>query len=190
LFQLKYSVFKSYSQALGILLFVFIIFALFIAEGFLVASRIWLAEWSSTNVTSNHQRDVFIGVYGGLGLAQAVFVLMGSLMLVCGTAKASRKLHHHLLINILHAPTAFFETTPTGRILNRFAKDISMIDDGIPKSLLLFARMFLSAIGTIFVICYATPVFLACAVAITVRYVFSQVTISLRESENQIAVGS
>lgn len=156
-----------------------IFFALLLAEGFLVASRIWLADWSSTNVTSDHQRDVFIGVYGGLGLAQAVFVLMGSLMLVCGTARASRRLHYNLLITILHAPIAFFETTPLGRVINRFAKDISMIDDGIPKSLLLFSRMFLSAIGTIFVICYATPVFLACAVPIIILYIFIQVRSTL-----------
>ncbi len=32
------------------------------------------------------------------------------------------------------APLVFFETTPVGRILNRFAKDIAEVDDVLPDT--------------------------------------------------------
>uniref|UniRef100_A0A8D0EXG8 MRP2 protein n=1 Tax=Strix occidentalis caurina TaxID=311401 RepID=A0A8D0EXG8_STROC len=49
-------------------------------------------------------------------------------------AVASRVMHQQLLSNILRVPMSFFDTTPTGRIVNRFAKDIFTIDETIPMS--------------------------------------------------------
>lgn len=41
--------------------------------------------------------------------------------------RASRILHDEMMINILRSPMFFFDTTPLGRIVNRFAKGISQI---------------------------------------------------------------
>ncbi len=76
----------------------------------------------------------FLGVYGGLGLCQATFLLFGSIVLALGGILASCSLHDNMLRNILHSPMAFFDTTPLGRILNRFSKDIYIIDQAIPNS--------------------------------------------------------
>lgn len=54
----------------------------------------------------------------------AICVLSTSLMTAFGAITAARKLHENLLMNILRSPMSFFDTTPIGRIINRFSKDI------------------------------------------------------------------
>ena len=44
-----------------------------------------------------------------------------------GSIRASRTVHRGLLSNILDAPTRYFDKTPTGRILNRFSKDMDAV---------------------------------------------------------------
>lgn len=47
-----------------------------------------------------------------------------TLLLLQGTLRASSRLHDELFRRILRSPMKFFDTTPTGRILNRFSKDM------------------------------------------------------------------
>uniref|UniRef100_A0A3B3TWY9 Canalicular multispecific organic anion transporter 1-like n=1 Tax=Poecilia latipinna TaxID=48699 RepID=A0A3B3TWY9_9TELE len=51
-----------------------------------------------------------------------LFVFLGTLLLTNAAVNASRLLHSRLLNNVLRVPMVFFDTTPLGRILNRFAK--------------------------------------------------------------------
>ena len=51
-----------------------------------------------------------------------LFVFLGTLLLANASVNASRILHSRLLRNILRVPMVFFDTTPIGRVVNRFAK--------------------------------------------------------------------
>lgn len=48
--------------------------------------------------------------------------------------QASRKLHERMAYAIFRSPMSFFETTPTGRILNRFTSDIYKIDEVLART--------------------------------------------------------
>ena len=173
--QVKFSVFWAYAKSLTVFLSLCILMFVLIGEGSAVASGIWLARWSSTSVTSDKERDLFLGVYGGLGLSQAIFVLFASICMAIGSRVASRQLHENMLVNIMHSPMSFFETTPQGRIMNRFSKDISGIDDIVPRTVITFLRTFFSVVGAIFTISFATPIFLAVIVPLGVLYILIQV---------------
>lgn len=49
-----------------------------------------------------------------------------------GCWQAARRMHNHMTAGVLRAPFSFFETTPQGRIVGRYAKDIDVIDTGLP----------------------------------------------------------
>lgn len=52
-----------------------------------------------------------------------------------GTVHSARILHTSLLDRIMRSPMYFFDTTPLGRIVNRFSKDIDTIDSTIPHTI-------------------------------------------------------
>lgn len=162
---------------MGVIFFLLIILFTSLSEGSLVASKIWLAHWSSINVTTDKERDFYLGMYGGFGFYQAFFTLISSLVMACGSYIASKALHDLLLSKLLRYPMSFFESTPQGRIVNRFSKDMFVIDDTLPRILSSFFRCFVEVMSSIIVISYATPFFIIVVVPLTAFYLFIQVCI-------------
>lgn len=67
--------------------------------------------------------------------ATALTNLAGSITLALGCIAASIFLHNTILARIMQAPMSFFDTTPIGRIVNRFAKDIDTVDNILPQNI-------------------------------------------------------
>ena len=145
-------------------------------ESCTVGTGLWLAYWSSANITTDKQRKMYIGIYGGIGLGQGLFTLLFCISVTCGSMVASRRLHNRLLLNIMHSPMSFFDTTPRGRIVNRFSKDLYTIDDTLPRALINFMWCMLDVIGMIVAISYATPLFLAVLPVLGAFYLYIQVS--------------
>jgi len=105
----------------------------------------------------------------------ALFLLIYAALLANRAVAASRLLHHRMLSTVLRAPLAFFETTPAGRILNRFSRDIETVDTLLPE---LFESWLISAfdvLATVAILLYSTPLFLAIALPLAILYYFAQV---------------
>ena len=56
-------------------------------------------------------------------------------MLALGCLRASGLLHNNMLKRIMRAPMSFFDTTPLGRIVNRFSRDVDVMDNSFPGNL-------------------------------------------------------
>ena len=65
----------------------------------------------------------------------AVSALLGNAIMALGCLRAAKFLHEHMLTNILRSPMSFFDTTPLGRIVNRFSKDVDVADSTFPANL-------------------------------------------------------
>ena len=87
-----------------------------------------------------------------------------------------------MLKNILRSPMSFFDTTPLGRVLNRFSKDINTIDEVIPYSVRNFIRCVFNVISAMIVIMIATPTFAIVIVPLGIFYFLVQVNSALNST--------
>ena len=75
-----------------------------------------------------------------------------------------------MLNTVLDLPQSFFDTTPLGRVINRFSKDVYMIDEQIPRSFLMFFRTLFSVIAILGVNAVGNPYYLVAAVPLGFLY--------------------
>jgi len=67
-----------------------------------------------------------------IGFFSGVSIFIGSFFLVKATINSSLTFHRAMLHRLLRAPMWFFDTTPIGRIINRFGKDVDICDSTLP----------------------------------------------------------
>uniref|UniRef100_A0A1I8HGU7 ABC-type glutathione-S-conjugate transporter n=1 Tax=Macrostomum lignano TaxID=282301 RepID=A0A1I8HGU7_9PLAT len=181
----KYQVFLAYFKAMNLRMTVsfFLFFILYQTAS--VFANVWLSIWTedpylnNASIPSNTSeyaalQNLYLGGYGAIGAAQAVFVLIYALLAAVAFVISSRKLHAKMLSNILRAPMSFFDTTPVGRIVNRFSRDIETIDNLLPQMFRSWISTFFNVMSTIVVISFSTPAFMSVIVPLGVLYVFVQ----------------
>ncbi|OBS72815.1 hypothetical protein A6R68_12622 [Neotoma lepida] len=179
--KVKFSIYLKYLQSIGWWSIAFIICSYALNSVAFIGSNLWLSAWTSDSQNFNatnypaSQRDMRIGVFGALGVAQGIFVLTATIWSVYACNYSSKTLHKQLLTNILRAPMSFFDTTPTGRIVNRFAGDISTLDDTLPQTLRSWVMCLFGIISTLVMICMPTPIFAVIIVPLGIIYVSVQV---------------
>lgn len=101
--------------------------AIFVASQ--ISSNFWLAkEVSNAEISSS----LLVGVYAVFSVACVLFVFVRTHFTVVLGLKASKAFFKGLMNSLTKAPMAFFDSTPTGRILNRVSADMSVVDLDIP----------------------------------------------------------
>ncbi|CAH1761181.1 12981_t:CDS:10 [Entrophospora sp. SA101] len=105
----------------------------------------------------------------------AVVFYLTMLIIAQGAQIAARKLHEDMLNSVVRSPTSFFDTTPLGRILNRFSKDQYTIDEVLPRTFAGYFRTIFYVLATILVIAFSTPLFIIVIVPMIFVYRYIQV---------------
>ena len=123
----KFTIYKKFAQSMSLFWSLSIIFGYALTNAANSGSSFWLSDWTA-DTSGNNRYGYRLGVYAAIGVVQAVTVCYAWIGIVSGTLLASRTLHRKLLLKIMHAPMHFFDTTPLGRIMNRFSKDIDILD--------------------------------------------------------------
>lgn len=86
--------------------------------------------------------------------------------------KASRNLHNLMYNGVTRATMYFFNTNPSGRILNRFSKDMGQIDEMLPAVMIDVIQIFLQLFGIIIVVAVVNYWFLIPTVIIGFIFYF------------------
>lgn len=84
----------------------------------------------------NLGNNILVLFYSGIVFLMITLTIGRSLVFYRFCNKASIKLHNHMFYKIVYATMRFFNTNPSGRILNRFSKDMNQVDEMLPMILL------------------------------------------------------
>ncbi|XP_017108725.1 multidrug resistance-associated protein 1 isoform X7 [Drosophila bipectinata] len=171
-----FAVYKHYIKSVGVFLSVATLVLNFVFQAFQIGSNLWLTKWANDENVSNDTslRDMYLGVYGAFGFGQVSSYFVCSLTLALGCIYCSKALQESLLYNVFRWPMEMFDTTPLGRIVNRFSKDIDTIDNVLPMLWRMVISQAFAVLATIVVISLSTPIFLAVIVPIAFLYYFAQ----------------
>lgn len=116
-----------------------------------IASNWWMA-WANPQTHGDKPKmtsAVLLIVYMALAFGSSWFVLLRAVLVATFGLEAAQKLFLKMLRTIFRAPMSFFDSTPTGRILNRVSIDQSVIDLDIPFRLGGFASTTIQLLGIV-----------------------------------------
>ncbi|KAI7922401.1 multidrug resistance-associated protein 2 [Pyricularia oryzae] len=132
-----WSVYDDYIRSSGSILNAPLTIALLlVAQGANIATALWLSYWTSDRFSL--PTPVYIGIYAGLAVAQVVLLFGFMVALSVLGTRASRTMLHQAVTRVLRAPMSFFDTTPLGRITNRFSRDVDVMDNNLADAMRMY----------------------------------------------------
>ncbi|XP_030058334.1 LOW QUALITY PROTEIN: multidrug resistance-associated protein 5-like [Microcaecilia unicolor] len=170
----SWSVYNVYIKAAGgplILIMNIILFIL--TAGSMAFSNWWLSYWlkqgsgnttivkhnemvGGDNIRENPHLQFYTVIYAFSMGGILFFRALRGFTFVKSTLRASSNLHDLLFKKMLRSPVKFFDTTPLGRILNRFTKDMDEVDVRLPYQVelliqnLILVLLCIGVIGSVF----------------------------------------
>lgn len=140
----SWGVYGAYIRASGTILNgPLVIFLLIVSQGCNIVTNLWLSWWTSNKF--GFSTGTNIGIYAALGVAQAFAMFTFSISLSFFGTESSKVMLQRAMTRVLRAPMSFFDTTPLGRITNRFSKDVDVMDNTLTDAM----RMYFFTLGMI-----------------------------------------
>ncbi|XP_068629128.1 ATP-binding cassette sub-family C member 4-like [Battus philenor] len=161
------SVYREYFLAGTSYIYFFIVCLMFLlAQFFASASDFWISKWSQIedHLTGDTTIDMLLWAQGGLyrnhyviifgilTVATVAVALFRAFMFFSLCMMSSIKLHDLMFDCISQSPMSFYHSNPSGRILNRFSKDMGAVDELLPQAMLDCFQIILNLVGVIVVI--------------------------------------
>lgn len=196
-------VYRTYWMSVGKLLAFLVLLSIFLMQATRNLSDWWLSHWIShlkhkTDSTSNSNSEMdpthhmmrfirslfntsispdvkfYLIVFGVIGAANTVFSGMRAFLFACGAIRAAVVVHHKLLLRTMQGTVCFFDTTPIGRIVNRFSSDLYSVDDALPFILNIFLATLFGLLGMVLMISYSLPWIMLVLMPLAIVYFYLQ----------------
>lgn len=119
-----------------------------------------------------HDTNYYLNIYVLINLVNILFGLTRYITTFSGGIRAGRKLHVLLLDRVLKAPLRFFDTTPIGRIVNRFSKDFETLDTTVPFDMVQFCVQWTTVISILLVAVSVLPVLIVPMILVALTNIY------------------
>ena len=111
-------------------------------------------------------------VFAGLSIGIPILAFFRTFLHHVLCLKSSETIHNDMFMKILKAPSRFFDVNPGGRILNRFSKDLGLVDELLPESMYEVTCIFLLCFGSIVIAMYFKPILIPPSIIILVIFYY------------------
>jgi ABC-type multidrug transport system fused ATPase/permease subunit len=175
---------KYYSAAVagknGTFILVVVLFLFCCVQVIKVMGDLWIGIWAryeqGDNTDSGEKSTLYYIVVLTILLGAIIFAtLCRSYYFLYACVGASANLHRGMLESVLSASVnKYFDVTPIGRILNRFTKDMDVIDSLLPDYLLMALQGGFHIIAILILCLASTPYFFIAFFPIMVLFYFLQ----------------
>ncbi|KAL8232301.1 hypothetical protein R6Q57_002079 [Mikania cordata] len=145
---------------------------------------LWLSSWVDTTALENHSTSLYLVILCVFCAANSFLTLVRAFSFAYGGLRAAIQVHNNLLKKLVDAPIAFFDQTPSGRILNRLSSDLYTIDDSLPFILNILLANFVGLLGIAIILSFVQVMFLL--LILPFWYVYSKVQFYYRSTSREL----
>ncbi|KAK3604646.1 hypothetical protein CHS0354_007189 [Potamilus streckersoni] len=185
----NWQVYWSYIKSTGgVFICSFIMLLFIITIGAQTATSWWLSYWFnqgsgntsiivknetiiSSNISDHPRSKLYAAVYGGIAVIMIISTAIRALFFMKVTLRASSNMHDTIFLKMLSCPMKFFDTTPVGRIVNRFSSDLDEVDIRLPSITEILIQNSLQIIFAVVMICYVSLWFLLALIPFVICFV-------------------
>ena len=96
-----------------------------------------------------HRQSQDLSIYGYLVGAAFLLLIIGSATVMNALITSSMNLQNLMLSAVVKAPVLFFDTNPVGRVLNRFSRDINIMEELLPEAFMMALQEVLYCLGAV-----------------------------------------
>ncbi|KAI1083391.1 ABC transporter [Whalleya microplaca] len=135
-----------------------------------VGTGLWIAVWvDAYGKDDAYDVAFYLGIYAAWSLADIFFSGLTYVAYENGGWFAARTLHNTFMKAVMSVSLSWYKTTPVGRVVNRFSRDMDSIDTSLPGMLRMCLEMFTRLCFQIVAVGSVLPIFMlpaaACCVA-------------------------
>ncbi|CAH1995818.1 unnamed protein product [Acanthoscelides obtectus] len=176
--------YKEYFRAGGNWCIILIMVMFFLgAQCFASGGDFFLSKWVTLEELRYHHGDASsmgfydklsrqecIWIYTAIMLPTILVAITRSLIFFAVCMRASMRLHNRMFNSVVHASMYFFNTNNSGRILNRFSKDLGSVDELLPYAFIDTVQLLLNLTGAIIVLACIDAILLAPTAVVAVLF--------------------
>ncbi|KAK4289504.1 hypothetical protein Pmani_037528 [Petrolisthes manimaculis] len=187
---IPWSTYRTYIMAAGgYLICTLVILSFLLNIGSTAFSSWWLSMWLaagsgnttimvgnetmiSTNIADNPDLQYYQTVYGCLILVILATSLVRGFVFMKTTLMASSRMHDQVFMKVFRSPMSYFDTTPSGRIIGIFSRDMDEVDTRVPFLIECLVQNSFLILSSLLFVCLVFPYFLPVLVVLMVVFLY------------------
>jgi len=147
---------------------------------------LWIATW----VEASRKNDAinigfYLGIFAAWSSAEVIFNALTQIFYQNGGWYAARTLHSTFMNAVLSVPLSWYKTTPVGRVVNRFSRDMSSIDNSLASMVRLVLEALMRVVFQLAAVSSVLPVFVfpaafSCAVGVIAGEMYTRTAVAVK----------